>query len=104
MSKPTMREVRSQWVEFMSTFEGRGKTREFEDLFDAMLDEHNRGVAVSALGGAKMTLPLENLASVRFIASDGIPSIGMNTNDEAKDQVLKGLDDLIGQFRRGEGS
>jgi len=97
----TIREVRTQWVEFMCTFAGRAKMRHYEDLFDAMLDQHNREVCAGAIGRAKVTLDLEDLASHYFIASDGIGSVGINTNETAKNKVLKGLDDLIGQYNRG---
>lgn len=98
----TMREARQQWVEFMTTFEGRAKTRDFEDQFDAMLDAHNREVAALALGRAKMTLPLEDLASSFFVASDGVGSVAVSTNEEAKNQVLRGLDAMIREYRMGK--
>lgn len=100
MTYLTISEVRTQWVEFMCTFAGRGKMRYYEDLFDAMLAQHDEQVAAVALGRAKTALDLENLASVQFIASDGIPSVGINTNEDAKNKVLKGLDDLMKQYLR----
>lgn len=99
--KMDMREARRGWVEFMTTFGGVETKTEYEQMFDDMLDQHNRGIIADALSRAKISLPLENLANTHFIASDGIPSIGMNTNEEAKNQVLKGLDDLAAQYRRG---
>lgn len=98
-----MREIRYQWVQFMCMAGGADKARQYEDEFDRMLDQHNREVAASTLGRAKVMLDLENLASVLFTASDGIPSIGMNTNERAKEKVLKGLDDLMKQYLRGPG-
>lgn len=97
----SIREVRAQWVEFMCTFTGIKMKQHYEGVFDNMIDAHNREVIAGALGRAKVSLPLENLACTHFIASDGIPSVGMNTNDEAKNQVLKGLDDLAKQYLRG---
>lgn len=100
-SAPSIREVRYQWVEFMCTFAGLGKKRYYEDLFDSMLDKHNREVAAATLGQAKTSLDLDDLASVKFTAADGHPSVAMNTNAEARDRVLKGLDNLAKQYRRG---
>jgi hypothetical protein len=97
----TIREVRDQWVEFMATFQGRGAIPRLQGEFDDMLDRHNREVCAGALGRAKVSLPLDSLASVHFIASDGIGSIGMRTNEDSKNQVLKGLDDLAKQYLRG---
>jgi len=68
---------------------------------ERILDQYTREICAGAIGRAKVTLDLENLASVQFIASDGIPSVGINTNEEAKNKVLKGLDDLAKQYRRG---
>lgn len=96
-----MREVRRGWVEFMTTFGGIETKGEYEEMFDDMLDTHNREVIAGALSRAKVSLPLDNLASSRFIAGDGLPSVGINTNEEAKNQVLKGLDDLAKQYQRG---
>lgn len=99
--KVSIREVRSQWVEFMCTFTGIKMKQHYEGVFDNMLDAHNREVIAGALGRAKVSLPLDNLASTRFVAGDGYPSVGINTNEEAKNQVLKGLDDLAKQYLRG---
>lgn len=102
----SIREVRSQWVEFMCTFTGIHMKQHYEGVFDNMLDAHNREVIAGALGRAKVSLPLDNLANTLFTAGDGHPSIGIRTNAEAKNQVLKGLDDLAKEYlrRRGEGS
>lgn len=93
-----LREVRYQWVELMCSLAGLGKKRHYEDLFDGMLDQHNREVAIAALLRARKTLDLENLASERFIASDGVPSVGINTNEDAKNKVVSGLNDQIGEY------
>jgi hypothetical protein len=44
-----------------------------------------------ALHQAAEEFDLDNLASSRFIASDGYPSVGINTNDEAKAAVKEWL-------------
>lgn len=66
-----------------------------------VLDQYTRRAIADALGRAKVSLDLEDLASHYFIASDGVGSVGINTNDTAKNKVLKGLDDLAKQYLRG---
>lgn len=65
---------------------------------ERVLHQYTSEVSIATLLKARNTLDLEELASVHFIASDGIPSVGINTNEDAKMQVIKGLNDLIGEY------
>lgn len=65
--------------------------REYAEAeFDRWLAKHDREVAARALEDAAGAFDLD-VASARFIASDGVPSVGINTNDEARKLVTDWL-------------
>jgi hypothetical protein len=96
----SMQQIRDEWVEFMTTLHGESTGARWYAEWDRAMSAHNKDVSVATLGMAKTQLKLDDLASSVFIAPDGVPSIGVNTNDDAKNKVLTGLDNLIRDVKR----
>lgn len=69
------------------------------DLARATLEAAAPLIAARALEEAADAFDLD-VASARFIASDGVPSVGINTNDEARKLVT---DWLRARAREGRG-
>lgn len=49
MTDLTIKELRSEWVEFASTFSGRGEARKYEEMFDRCLAQRDAEVQAQAL-------------------------------------------------------
>lgn len=52
MTDLTIKELRSEWVEFASTFSGRGEARKYEEMFDRCLAQRDAEVQAQAFEAA----------------------------------------------------
>ena len=72
MTDPTIKELRSEWVEFASTFSGRGEARKYEEMFDRCLAQRDAEVQAQALREAADDLDLPGSTATGYYASEAV--------------------------------
>ncbi len=72
MTDLTIKELRSEWVEFASTFSGRGEARKYEEMFDRCLAQRDAEVQAQALREAADDLDLPGSTATGYYASEAV--------------------------------
>lgn len=92
MSDYTFRDLRDAWVDYRTGDEAFDEYKDYvaaNAAFEQAMAEHAKEV----LRKAASEFDMNDLAAVHFIASDGVPSVGMRTNENAKEMVVAWLND-----------
>lgn len=90
MSDYTPRDLREAWIDYRTGDEAFDEYKDYvaaNAAFDQAMAQHAKEVLLAA---AK-EFDMDDLAAVHFIASDGVPSVGMRTNSDAREKVAAWL-------------